>query len=110
MKEKNNDFLFSLNRFGIKVGLHRTNALLKKCGNPHKRINFIHVAGTNGKGSTSSFIASILRENNLKVGLYTSPHLINFNERIRINGDSIPNQKINSFIKEHHKDIKNQRD
>ena len=106
MKEKNNDFLFSLNRFGIKVGLHRTSALLKKCGNPHKKINFIHVAGTNGKGSTSSFIASILRENNLKVGLYTSPHLINFNERIRINGNSIPNHKINSFIKKHHEDIK----
>ncbi len=106
MKEKNNDFLFSLNRFGIKVGLHRTRALLKKCGDPHKKINFIHIAGTNGKGSTSSFIANILKQNNLKVGLYTSPHLINFNERIRINGDSIPNQKIDNFIKQHYDDIK----
>ena len=106
MKQKNNDFLFSLNRYGIKVGLHRTKALLKKCGDPHKKINFIHIAGTNGKGSTASFIANILKYNNLKVGLYTSPHLINFNERIRINGKSIPNKTIDNFIIDHNEDIK----
>ena len=106
MKQKNNDFLFSLNRYGIKVGLHRTKALLKKCGDPHKKINFIHIAGTNGKGSTASFIANILKHNNLKVGLYTSPHLINFNERIRINGKSIPNKTIDNFIIDHNEDIK----
>jgi len=99
--------LYSLNRHGIKVGLHRTKFLLKKCDNPHNKINFIHIAGTNGKGSTASLIANILKQNNLRVGLYTSPHLINFNERIRINGQTISDERINYFLREHSQNIKN---
>ena len=106
MNNSKNDFLYSLNRYGIKVGLHRTKLLLKKCGNPHNKINFIHIAGTNGKGSTASLIANILKQSNLKVGLYTSPHLINFNERIRINGEPISDERINYFLKEHYHNIK----
>jgi len=81
--------LFSLQRFGIKPGLERTLKLLEYGGNPHKNLQTIHVAGTNGKGSVSSMIASVLIESGYKVGLYTSPHLVKFNERISINGEYI---------------------
>ena len=76
--------LYALRRRGIKIGLHRTRELLKRCNNPHQGIPVIHIAGTNGKGSTASMIASILKISGYKVGLYTSPHLIKFNERIRM--------------------------
>ena len=75
--------LYTLRRRGIKIGLHRIVELLKRCKNPHQGIPVIHIAGTNGKGSTASMIASILKISGYKVGLYTSPHLIKFNERIR---------------------------
>ncbi|MBK9249625.1 MAG: bifunctional folylpolyglutamate synthase/dihydrofolate synthase [Ignavibacteria bacterium] len=78
--------LFSLHRFGIKPGLERTEMLLDILGNPHRLFPSVHVAGTNGKGSTCSFIAAALTAGGYKVGLYTSPHIHRFNERIRING------------------------
>jgi dihydrofolate synthase / folylpolyglutamate synthase len=81
--------LFSLHRFGIKPGLERTLKLLVHIGNPHLKFPAVHVAGTNGKGSVCAMIASILKEAGYKVGLYTSPHLISFNERIRINKTNI---------------------
>ena len=93
------DSLYSLQRNGIKLGLEHTFQLLKFLGNPQKNLNLIHVAGTNGKGSTCAHIECILRGNGYKVGLYTSPHLINFNERIRVNGLPIKNDEIISFIK-----------
>ncbi len=86
MKTKIIDKLYSLHRFGIKPGLERITYILSSSGNPHKAFKSIHIAGTNGKGSTSSLLASILMEYGLKVGLYTSPHLVRFNERIKING------------------------
>ena len=93
------DSLYSLHRNGIKLGLEHTFQLLEFLGNPHKKLNLIHVAGTNGKGSTCAHVECILRGNGYKVGLYTSPHLINFNERIRVNGFPIKNDEIISFIK-----------
>lgn len=81
--------LFSLQHGKMNHGLSRTNTLLKKLSNPHEFFPIIHVAGTNGKGSICSLIASILQENGLKVGLYTSPHIIDFSERIRVNGKNI---------------------
>lgn len=81
--------LFSLQRFGIKPGLERTLKLSEFIGNPHLKFPSIHVAGTNGKGSVCSLLASILMEAGYKVGLYTSPHLVNFNERIKMNGIEI---------------------
>ena len=66
---------------------------------PEKKFKSIHVGGTNGKGSTSHMLASILQEAGYKVGLYTSPHLKSFTERIRINGEEIPKRKVTSFIK-----------
>jgi len=99
------DNLFKLRRRGIKVGLHRTEALLERCANPHYKVPVIHVAGTNGKGSTSAMIASILCQEERKVGLYTSPHLVNFNERIRINGVPISDDGIVSFLDRYLPDI-----
>ncbi len=91
------DKLYSLHRFGIKPGLERITNLLSAVGNPHSNLRTIHIAGTNGKGSTSSLIASILMEAGLKVGLYTSPHLIRFNERIKINGEEIDDNTLISL-------------
>ena len=85
------DDIFSRQRAGIRPGLKRTLALLKELGNPHHKLKCIHIAGTNGKGTCSSLLASYYHEKGKKVGLYTSPHLLEFNERIRINGVKIPN-------------------
>jgi dihydrofolate synthase/folylpolyglutamate synthase len=83
------DYLYSLQKTGIKLGLENIRQILNFLNNPQNKFKSIHIAGTNGKGSTSSFIASILSEMNFKVGLYTSPHLVRFNERIRIDGKEI---------------------
>ena len=95
------EFLYSLHNRGIKLGLENIESFLETCGNPHHKIQAIHLAGTNGKGSTSSIISKILQENGYKVGLYTSPHLIRFNERIRINGKPISDIAIIEFIQKH---------
>jgi dihydrofolate synthase/folylpolyglutamate synthase len=86
--------LFSKHRMGIKPGLERTIALAEAMGNPQGSYDTIHVAGTNGKGSTCSAASSILIESGLKVGLYTSPHIKDFNERIRVNGIAITDDEL----------------
>jgi dihydrofolate synthase/folylpolyglutamate synthase len=93
-------YLFNLNRFGIKVGLDHTTELLKRCENPQNNFHSIHIAGTNGQGSTSSMLASILMSAGDKVGLSSSPHLINFNERIRINNKFISDEKLIKILEE----------
>lgn len=98
--------LYSLQRLGIKTGLEHTLQLLAACGNPHLNQSYFHVAGTNGKGSTSAFLFSILRSAGLKVGLYTSPHLVRFNERIRVDGIPIPDEKIAEFMELYNAEIK----
>ena len=95
------EYLYQLHNRGIKLGLENVNKILNECDNPHNEFKSIHLAGTNGKGSTASIIAKILQNTGLKVGLYTSPHLINFNERIRINGHPISNNEIINFTKKH---------
>ncbi len=90
--------LFSLRQFGIKLGLENILNLLNQIGSPHKKLKCFHVAGSNGKGSTSSFIASILMEHGYSVGLYTSPHFVRFNERIKINGKEIADDVIVDFV------------
>ena len=97
--------LFALHTFGIKLGLDNIKSFLDKIGNPQKKLKTIHVAGSNGKGSTSSFIASILMENGYKVGLYTSPHFVKFNERISINGNLISDEYIANFVDKYQKYI-----
>ena len=91
--------LFSLHQFGIKLGLDNIKKLLKHIGNPEAKLKTIHIAGSNGKGSTASFIASILTEAGYTVGLYTSPHFVNYNERIRINGTEISDSYVVEFVK-----------
>lgn len=93
--------LFSLHTFGIKLGLENIRAFLNHIGNPQEKIKAIHVAGSNGKGSTSAFLASILMERGYKVGLYTSPHFVRFNERIIINGKYIEDEFVAEFINKH---------
>lgn len=85
----------------IKKDLTNTLALCKALGNPQTKFKTIHVAGTNGKGSTSHMLASILQEAGYKTGLYTSPHLTDFRERIRINGNMISEQKVIDFVAQH---------
>lgn len=84
---------------GYQGGLEKTLLLLEKFNNPHLKFPSIHIAGTNGKGSVSSMIASILQEAGYKVGLYTSPHLKTMRERIKINGQMIPARWITNFTK-----------
>jgi len=98
-------FLYGLHNRGIKLGLENISDFLNLCNNPHNKIKTIHLAGTNGKGSTASILAKILQENGQQVGLYTSPHLVRFNERIRINGCPISDQEIIDFIQQHQKTI-----
>tara|TARA_B100000579_G_scaffold332062_1_gene282333 strand:- start:1198 stop:2442 length:1245 start_codon:yes stop_codon:yes gene_type:complete len=95
------EYLYQLHNRGIKLGLENINKILHECNNPHDKFQSIHLAGTNGKGSTASIIAKILQNAGQKVGLYTSPHLIKFNERIRINGAPISDKDIISFTKKY---------
>ncbi len=80
--------------FGMKPGLERIGALLERLGNPQKRLKFVHVAGTNGKGTCSTLVASALKESGLRVGLYTSPYVLEFRERFQINGEMIPKEEL----------------
>jgi len=86
--------MYGLRRFGIKLGLSTIKSMLHDLGNPQDKFSCIHVAGTNGKGSIASSIASILKESNYRVGLYTSPHLVRFNERIQINNQPVSDKNI----------------
>ncbi len=88
------DKIYKLGRFGIKLELDTIKNILSLLDNPEKKYNLVHVAGTNGKGSTATYIASILQKAGFKTGLYTSPHLIKFNERMTINGEQISNDDV----------------
>ncbi len=90
-------FLFSLEKFGMKMDLENIRALMKYAGHPHERLKIIHVAGTNGKGSTCAMIASVLTSMGYKVGLYTSPHIVSFTERIRIGGGPISEEDVETL-------------
>src|ERR1700758_5136501 len=84
-----------------KADLNNTLAICKLLGNPENKFKSIHIAGTNGKGSTSHMLAAILQSSGLKTALYTSPHLKDFRERIRINGKMIPKSYIVDFVKKY---------
>lgn len=83
-----------------KPGLQTTFALDEHFGHPHQKYKTIHIAGTNGKGSSSHTLAAILQSQGYKVGLYTSPHLVDFRERIRVNGECVPEQYVIDFVEE----------
>src|SRR2546422_6954003 len=78
-------FLYDLHWFGANFGLENTRQLAALAGSPQNQLRFIHVAGTNGKGSTCAMLESIYRSAGLRVGLFTSPHLVSFGERIQVN-------------------------
>jgi dihydrofolate synthase/folylpolyglutamate synthase len=88
------DYLYALQKHGIKLALANSFQLMEIMGDPKEKFRTVHVAGTNGKGSTSAFLASMLMAAGYRVGLYTSPHLVSFAERIRINNVPIPEAKV----------------
>lgn len=94
------DYISSVGRFGSNYGLERTFRLLELIGRPHEKIKFIHVAGTNGKGSTTAMITKALRGLGYKVGMYTSPYLEEFEERIQINGENIDKDILVKLLEE----------
>ena len=101
------EFLYSqlpayhrIGKAAYKSNLDNTLALDEYFGHPHLKYKTIHVAGTNGKGSVSHLIASVLQEAGYKTGLYTSPHIKDFRERIKVNGEMIPKKEVTAFIKE----------
>ncbi len=102
-------FLFGLEVFGMKFGLRGIRRLLASIGNPERDFPTIHVAGTNGKGSTSAMIAAILTASGYKTGLYTSPHLISFTERIRIDGKPVPSREVTRLTSMIHKQVRRQK-
>lgn len=90
--------IHALGRFSGKPGLHRMRALCNALGNPQDQLKFIHLAGTNGKGSTATMLASALEKSGYRTGLYTSPYLITFHERIRINGSMISDNDLSQLF------------
>src|SRR5438045_3598168 len=93
-------FLYSLRWFGTKFGLANTLKLAELAGNPHEQLRFIHVAGTNGKGSTCAMLEAIYRASGLRVGLYTSPHLVSVRERMQVNRELISEADVVRFTEE----------
>jgi len=88
------DCLYGLKRLGIRPGLESTKGLLHILGNPESGLPIVHIAGTNGKGSTSAMIASVMKAAGYRVGLFTSPHLLRFNERFRVSGTDISDEEL----------------
>lgn len=91
-------YLYNLERFGIKLDLSNITAILRRLGNPHSEFPSIHIAGTNGKGSVASMLHSILCEAGYRAGLYTSPHLVDFRERIKVGRDMVEKDFIFDFV------------
>ena len=88
------DIIQNTRRFGSLTGYEVSKQMLEQLGNPQSGIPFVHVAGTNGKGSTTAFLCKILEQTGKKVGMFTSPHLVTFEDRIRINGEYIPKEDV----------------
>jgi dihydropteroate synthase len=93
-------FLFGLRRFRMKHGTDSTERLLSRLGDPHQGGTFVQIAGSNGKGSTARMTESVLREAGLDVGLYTSPHIDDVRERVRVNGHAVPESAVTAFVTE----------
>ncbi|HBR21084.1 MAG TPA: bifunctional folylpolyglutamate synthase/dihydrofolate synthase, partial [Nitrospiraceae bacterium] len=94
------NYLYGLQKHGIKLGLDNTAKLLFLSGNPQNYFSSVHIAGTNGKGSTSAIIASILQTAGVRTGLFTSPHLVSFTERIRVNNEEIREDEVIELTEE----------
>ncbi len=92
------EYIHSVEWMGSKPGLSRTMALLEKIGNPEKGMKFVHIAGTNGKGSTCAMLDSVLRSAGYKVGLYTSPYIVRFNERMCVDGVPVSDEELAELV------------
>ena len=92
--------LYARRTFGIKPGLRVMTELFRELGDPQKSVRVVHVAGTDGKGSVSTMVASVLRRAGAKVGLYTSPHLVRLTERFRIDGREMPEETLRALLGE----------
>ena len=88
------EYIHSVSWMGSRPGLSRTRELLSLMGDPQDSLRFVHVAGTNGKGSVCAMLASVLEASGYKTGLYTSPYILRFNDRIRVNGVDIPDDEL----------------
>ena len=102
-------FIFSREFFGMKLGLENITEFLDQLGQPQGKYKTVHIAGTNGKGSTAAMLAAIFRAKGFKTGLYTSPHLVDFRERIQVNGQKIDKQSVLEFISLHKKILQNRK-
>ena len=91
-------WLDGLTRRGIKPGLENTEELLRRIGDPREGMRYVHVAGTDGKGSVCAMVESILKASGLRVGAFTSPHIMRVNECIRIDGEEIPHRDLVQMI------------
>jgi len=100
-------YLYNLQKHGIKFGLDNISKLMSALENPHRAFPSIHISGTNGKGSTSAIIASILKASGLKAGLFTSPHLLSFTERIRVDNEEITEYEVVNLAEEIREKISN---
>ena len=94
------NYIHSLYRTGNQPGLHRIRQLLALLGNPEEKLKFVHIAGTNGKGSTAAMTASILCKAGYRAGLFTSPYIYRFHERIQMDGKQISDEKLLPLILE----------
>jgi len=94
------EYIHSVKWQGSKPGLERTRELLEALGNPEKSLKFVHIAGTNGKGSTAACIASVLQAAGFRTGLYTSPYILRFNERMQVNGEHITDEELERLTDE----------
>ena len=92
------EYIHAVQWAGHKPGLSRTRTLLAALGDPHKQLRFVHVAGTNGKGSTAAMLASCLQAAGYRVGLFTSPFINRFNERIQVDGQQIPDEELVQLV------------
>lgn len=99
--EQAEKFLLSREFFGMKLGLQNITDYLAGMGNPQDAFKTIHIAGTNGKGSTAAMIEAALRAQGYRTGLYTSPHLVDFRERIKVKGEMIKKDFIRRFVDQH---------
>ncbi len=91
-------FILSREFFGMKLGLQNITEFLESLGSPQNTYATVHIAGTNGKGSTAAMLAAVLREAGYRTGLFTSPHLVDFRERVRVDGRIVSRQAVAGFI------------
>jgi dihydrofolate synthase/folylpolyglutamate synthase len=96
--EKTLEYIHNVKWQGSKPGLDRTRELVEKLGNPEKKLKFVHIAGTNGKGSTAACVSAVLKRAGYKPGLYTSPYILRFNERMQINGEHISDEQLIKLV------------